>query len=233
MINVKVRNNRKIDYLSDEAYKSLRTNLQFCGEDKRVIALTSCTSNEGKSSVSMNLSISLAEAGNKVLLIDADLRKSVLIGRVIIEENVKGLTHFLSKQAQLSDVVCSTDVPNFYLVFAGPVPPNPAELLGSKYFKEMISAARKVYYYIIVDTPPLGGVIDCAVISEVCDGTIMVIESETISYRFAQEVKSQLEKTGCPILGAVLNKVDVSKQSYYGKYGKYGRYAKYGEYGKK
>lgn len=226
MVNVEIKT-QKLDYSGAEAYKSLRTNLQFCGEDKKVIAITSCTPNEGKSSVAMNLAVSLAEAGKKVLLIDADLRKSVLVGRTKVKESIKGLTHYLSKQAALIEVICATNVKNMHIVYAGPVPPNPAELLGGKYFRELLSSLRKVYDYILVDTPPLGSVIDSAIIAEECDGSIMVIETGVISYRFAQDVKSQLEKSNCPILGVVLNKVDMSKQGYYGKY--YGRY--YGKYG--
>ena len=94
----------------------------------------------------------------------------------------------------------------------------------------MLAAVKKVYDYIIIDTPPLGSVIDSAVIADECDGSIIVMESGAISYRFAQEVKEQLEKCDCPILGVILNKVDMSKQGYYGKYyGKhYGKY--YGKY---
>lgn len=226
MVNVEIKT-QKLDYSGAEAYKSLRTNLQFCGEDKKVIAITSCTTNEGKSSVTMNLAVSLAEAGKNVLLIDADLRKSVLVGRTKVKESIKGLTHYLSKQAALIEVICATNVKNMHIVYAGPVSPNPAELLGGKYFRELLSSLRKVYDYILVDTPPLGSVIDSAIIAEECDGSIMVIETGVISYRFAQDVKSQLEKSNCPILGVVLNKVDMSKQGYYGKY--YGRY--YGKYG--
>lgn len=227
MVSVEIKN-QKLDYSAEESYKSLRTNLQFCGEDKKVIAITSCTPNEGKSSVTLNLAISLADAGKKVLLVDADLRKSVLLGRIRVTESVKGLTHFLSRQAQLIDVICNTSVPNLNIIFAGPVPPNPAELLGGKYFKELLKSARKVYDYILVDTPPLGSVIDSAIIAEECDGSMMVIESGVISYRFAQEVKEQLAKSNCPILGVVLNKVDMAKQGY-GKYSKYGKYVNYGQ----
>lgn len=222
----------KNDYQIEEAYKSLRANLQFCGEDKKVIAITSCTPNEGKSSVSLKLAISLAESGKNVLFIDADLRKSVLLGRTKAgQQTVKGLTHYLTGQSELKDVVYSTNVPKLYLIYSGPFPPNPAELLGGKNFRSFLKAVRKVYDYVIVDTPPLGSVIDSAVIAEECDGAILVIESGVISYRFAQEVKAQLEKSNCPILGVVLNKFDVRKQAY-GKYGKYyGKY--YGDYGKK
>ena len=96
MENVEIKV-QEMDYSGTEAYKSLRTNLQFCGEDKKVIAVTSCTPNEGKSSVTMNLAVSMAEAGKKVILIDADMRKSVLMGRTKVRSSVKGLTHYLSK----------------------------------------------------------------------------------------------------------------------------------------
>ena len=212
-MNQVVVKQEKSGYQIVEAYKSLRTNLQFCGEDKKVIAVTSCTPNEGKSSVSMQLGISLAESGKRVILIDADLRKSVLLGRTKTQKSVRGLAHFLSGQATLEDVICSTNVKNFYMIYSGPFPPNPAELLGGKNFRSLLNALRKVYDYVIVDTPPLGSVIDSAIVAEICDGSIMVIESGVISYRFAQEVKSQLERSNCPLLGVVLNKVDMQKQS--------------------
>ena len=219
---------RKLDYSSDESYKSLRTNLLFCGDDKKVIALTSCTPNEGKSSVSMNLAVSLTESGKKVLLIDADLRKSVLVGRTEVEGEVKGLSHYLSQQESLDNVIYATNIPYFHIIYAGIVPPNPAELLGGRHFKNLLKMVRDVYDYVIIDCPPLGSVIDAAIIAEECDGSVLVIESGVISYRFAQEVKDQLAKCACPILGVILNKVDMSKQGYYGKY--YGKY--YGRYGK-
>lgn len=232
MVNIEIKP-QKLNHNADESYKSLRTNLLFCGSDKKVIAITSCTPNEGKSSVTLNLAISMAEAGKKVLLIDADLRKSVLIGRTRVNESVKGLAHYLSRQNILTDVICSTNVKGLHMIFAGPVPPNPAELLSSKLFHDMLVSVRKVYDYVLIDTPPLGNVIDGAVIAEECDGSVMVIESGIISYRFAQEVKGQLEKSNCPILGVVLNKVDISKNGYYGKYyGKYGKYGRYGSYSK-
>lgn len=230
MVKVKI-NNWKVDHSIDEAYKALRTNIQFCGADKKVLAFTSCTPNEGKSNVTFHLAASLAESGKSVLLIDADLRKSVLLGRVEVDEEVMGLTHYLSKQAKLSDVICATNLPKFHIVFSGVIPPNPAELLGSRLFKDMIRLVRDVYDYIIIDTPPLGRVIDSAVIADACDGTVIVIESGSISYHFVQEVKAQLEKANCPIIGVVLNKVDSKEYGRYGKYGKYGKYGSYGKYG--
>lgn len=225
----------KLNYSVDESYKSLRTNLLFCGEEKKIIAITSCTPNEGKSNVSFNLSVSLAESGKRVLLVDADLRKSVLVGRTEVDGEIKGLSHYLSQQVSLENVIYATNIPRFHIIYAGIVPPNPAELLGGKHFKNLLKVVRDVYDYIIIDTPPLGSVIDSAVIADQCDGSIMVMESGVISYRFAQEVKEQLSRCACPILGVILNKVDLNKQGYgkyYGKYGKYGQYGQYGQYGR-
>ena len=172
--------------------------------------------------MSLNLAMSLADSGKKVLFIDADLRKSVLIGRTEVEEEIKGLSHFLSYQAAVDEVIFATNIPRFHIIYAGAVPPNPAELLGGTYFKQLLTAVRKLYDYVIIDTPPLGSVIDGAVIADECDGSVLVIESGAISYRFAREVKEQLEKCNSPVLGVILNKVDMNKQEYYGKY--YGKY---------
>ena len=210
------------DYRSNEAYKTLRTNIEFSGADNKVIVLTSCTPDEGKSTVSLNLAISLAESGKRVLFIDGDLRKSVLAGRYRVTEEVKGLSHFLSGQAEVDEVMYKTQEEGLIVIFAGVVPPNPSELLGQKRFEALISSARKVYDYIIIDAPPLGSVIDAAVIARVCDASLLVTAANAVSYKFARTVKEQLEKTGCPILGVVLNKVDMKQNKYYEKY--YGNY---------
>lgn len=217
---------KKLDYSSAEAYKSLRTNLQFCGKKIKVIGLTSCIPNEGKSSVAINIARSFAETDKRVLLIDADMRKSVLVGRHKITKAANGLSHFLSGNRDLNEVMCETNVPNLYMMLAGPTPPNPSELLGSDVFKQLIEDARNHFDYIIIDNPPLGSVTDAAVVSQVCDGMCLVLTANEISYKFAQKVKEQLEKTGCRILGVILNKVKVKKNGYYGKY--YGKY--YGNY---
>lgn len=220
------------DYRSNEAYKTLRTNIEFSGSDKKVIVFTSCTPNEGKSTVTMGLAASLAEGGKRVLFVDADLRKSVLVGRHRVTGEVKGLTHFLSGQADVKEVILRTQEPNLFVTFAGPVPPNPAELLGSRRFEAFLDGARQAYDYVIIDAPPLGSVIDAAIIAKNSDASVMVISAKTISYKFARVVKGQLEKADCPILGVVLNKVDMKQNKYYGKY--YGNYyGSYGENGKK
>lgn len=219
------------DFRSNEAYKTLRTNIEFAGADKKVIMLTSSAPNEGKSTVSLSLALSIAEGGKKVLFIDADLRKSVLIGRHHIHGEIKGLSHFLSGRAELKDVITKTQQDGLYILFAGVVPPNPAELLGTRRLEALIEGARKAYDYVIIDAPPLGSVIDGAIIARCCDASILVVAANTISRKFAKSVKDQLEKTGCPILGVVMNKVDLKQNKYYGSYygGYYGDYGNYGK----
>lgn len=217
------------DYRTREAFKTLRSNIEFCGGDVRMIAVTSCTPNEGKSSVAMEMARAFAEAGNKTILLDADMRKSVLVGRYKAGTVETGLTHVLAGKKKTEEAVCGTNIPNLYITFSGPVPPNPSELLGSSRFEKCVEELRRNFDYVIIDTPPLGSVIDAAVIARRCDGTVMVIENNAISYRFAQKIKDQLDKTGSRILGVVLNKVDMSTKGYYGHYGRYyGKY--YGNY---
>lgn len=235
MQKIALRFDKNEDYRIKEAFKTLRTNIEFSGSDLKVVAVTSCTPNEGKSSTAMELAKAFAEAGKKTLLIDADMRKSVLVGRYKTGAVKLGLTHVLVGRERLSDVICKTNFPNLYMIFAGPVPPNPSELLGSENFENVVQKTRQLFDYVIVDTPPLGSVIDAAVAAKKCDGTILVVENNAISYKFVQQVKEQLDKTGSKILGVVLNKVDMSTKGVYGHYGRYygkyyGKY--YGQYGK-
>ncbi len=217
------------NYRVREAFRTLRSNIEFSGRNIRVVAITSCTPNEGKTSCAMNTARAFAESGKRTILVDADMRKSVIVGRYKTGSVRLGLTHYLVGQDSLDDVLCKTDVKNLDIIFSGPVPPNPSELLGSNLFAEMIDSLRERYECVVIDTPPLGSVIDAAVVSTKCDGTVIVIENNSVSYRFVQHVKEQLDVAGARILGVVLNKVDLSGKGYYGHYGNYyGRY--YGKY---
>ena len=217
---------RLLDYRSKEAFKMLRTNIDFTGSDLKVICITSCTPNEGKSNVSFEVAKSYAQLGKKVLLVDADLRKSVMRQRHKKGKVRLGLVNYLVGMCEFDDALCETDVDNLHMIFSGPVPPNPSELLSSWKFAQMIQDAREQYDMVIVDTPPLGSVIVAAVESKFCDGAVLIIAAGNVSYRFARKVKEQLDVAECRILGCVLNKVDLSGKSYYGKY--YGKY--YGQY---
>ena len=201
-----------------EIYRRLRKNSEFTGIENKVICLTSCMENDGKSSVSFNLAKILAENDKRVLFIDADMRNSVLTKRTGIADDLKGLSHYLAGKNAASEVIYATNYKNFYVIPTGRFPKNPTELLNKPAYEVLIEGMKQTFDYVIIDTPPLGSVIDSAVIADECDGSIIVMESGVISYRFAQDVKGQLEKCNCPILGVILNKVDMSKQGYYGKY---------------
>lgn len=227
-----------MDYNTEEELKTLRTNLIFCGADKKVVMITSTAPGEGKSNTSLNLAVSLAKLNKRVLLMDLDLRKSVLISKCDAQQVKYGMSHFLSGQCQLTDAIYTTNVPKLHIAMAGPAGPNPTELLSGEIFQKMIKSLREVYDYILIDTAPLGLVIDTAIVARECDGALIVVEAGKIKYRQVQKVKAQIEDSGCPVLGAVLNKVDYTGNRYarygkYGKYGKYGRYYKYEEKEKK
>ncbi len=217
-------------YQIRESYKAARANLEFCGRENKVIMLTSCIPNEGKSSAATNLAYELACNHKKVLLLDADLRKSVIhewLGVRVSE--YKGLSHYLSGQCELDEsIILCEDAPNLHMILAGSYPPNPSELFGSKRFETLIEAARARYDYVLIDTPPLANVIDSAIIGQKCDGVILVMASNVNNSRAAIRVRNQLQQANCKILGVLLNKVKRNNRSTYGTYGVYGRY--YGKY---
>ncbi len=211
----------KLSYGKKEAFNSLRTNLSFCGADIKTIAFTSCTPDEGKSSTVLELGRVLAEDDKKVLIIDADLRKSVLVGRYHVKGDdgtIRGLSHYLSGQAKMQEVIYETNIAGLDMLFAGYATPNPTALLGNRYLDELLVYAREHYDVILIDTPPIGSVIDMVIIAPKCDGTVLVVEANKCSYRYVQEIKKQLERAECKILGVVLNKVKIEKSRYYSRY---------------
>ncbi len=221
-------------YAMKESLRSLRTNIQFCGDDVRTIMFTSCVPDEGKSTVVLDLARSISESGKNVLLIDTDMRKSVLLRRLHAKgENNKeiyGLSHFLSGQKTIEEVFYSTNVPGLFLVFAGPSVPNPTEILEKNYLKELLDLGRSYFDYVLVDCAPLGAAIDAAVVARNCDGAVIVVEQAGVGSRMVIESKKQLEASGIRILGAVINKVKMKHGGYYNYYYKkyYGKY--YGKY---
>lgn len=214
---------------AEEHYNALRTNIQLSGNNLEVIAVSSVQPGEGKSTTSTNIAIAFARAGYKTLLVDADIRNSVMSGVFKSREKITGLTDFLSGKTDLSHGLCDTNVDNLFVIQAGQVSPNPTALLQSENFATMLDTLRKYYDYIIVDTAPIGMVIDAAIVAQQCDATILVTESGMTRRRELGKAKEQLEQTGTPFLGVVLNKYDVKEE----KYGSYGNYGNYGNYGKK
>ena len=215
----------------EEYYNSIRTNIQFSGRDLKVITLTSAQPGEGKSTTSTNLAISFAKAGFRTLLIDADTRNSVMSGTFKSNERYQGLTSFLSGNAELSDVICDTSIDNLMIIPAGQVPPNPTSLIQNDNFKAMIETVRGLYDYVIIDTPPLGLVIDAAILAHHSDASLLVVKAGADKRRTVTKLKEQLEQSDSVFLGVILNKYDIHLDKY-GSYGSYGGYGSYGNYGK-
>jgi protein-tyrosine kinase len=186
----------------EEAYRVLRSNIQFCSFDKKIksLVVTSCQPGEGKSTTSHNLAISMAKTGMNVLLVDADLRKPS-VEKLVGQNHTQGLSTLIAGHAMLEEVIHRTSIKGFSYIACGPKPPNPAELMGSEAFHVFLKAATEMFDLVIIDTPPLGSVIDCAIISA--------------------RVKVQLEKANARILGVVLNKMKKSDYKGYYNYYKY------------
>ena len=196
----------KKDFFTQEAFKTLRTNLQFCGQDICTVVITSCNENEGKTTITLQLAKSLAELNKRVLVIDADMRKSVMAGRNTTAENPAGLSEVLTGLTSVKECLYQTQYDNLSIMFAG------------KYFEELLKAAKESYDYVLIDVPPLGSVIDAAVVAAKCDGTILVISDNQVRYRQAIEVIEQLRKSGSKILGVVRNNIKKKDGGYYKKY---------------
>ncbi|CJL86539.1 TPA: polysaccharide biosynthesis tyrosine autokinase CpsD [Streptococcus pneumoniae] len=219
---------KKLEFIkkAEEYYNALCTNIQLSGDKLKVISVTSVNPGEGKTTTSVNIARSFARAGYKTLLIDGDIRNSVISGVFKSREKITGLTEFLSGTADLSHGLCDTNIENLFVIQSGSVSPNPTALLQSKNFNDMIETLRKYFDYIIVDTAPIGIVIDAAIITQKCDASILVTATGEVNKRDVQKAKQQLEQTGKLFLGVVLNKLDISVD-------KYGVYGSYGNYGKK
>lgn len=206
-----------------EVYRTLRTNLEFTGIENKVIAITSCTPNDGKSTVSYQLACALAESGKSTLIVDADLRRSVFTQRFKIKKKLSGLSHFLSGKMEMKEVIYATNKDKLFIMPAGVFPSNPTELLGNSRMEALVQAVKNIFDYIIIDTPPLGSVIDAAVIAKNSDASMMVLASDESSRTEARKVINQLKAANPNFLGVVLNKVDMKERGYY-YYRKYGGY---------
>ncbi|MGN0295398.1 MAG: CpsD/CapB family tyrosine-protein kinase [Lachnospiraceae bacterium] len=221
MTNINIEGIQAKTYFAKEAYKTLRTNILW-STDKEIICFTSCTENEGKSSVSFNLALSLAEQEKKVLYIDADIRKSVLLKRIRPDRNAVGLSEYLAGKKDETDIIQTTNVKYLDIIFSGKFPPNPSELLGNGRMKRLLKECRENYDYILIDTSPVGNIADSAIVAGYCDGVIMVVEAGKNNSDIVRRAVEQLEQVNCSIMGFVLNKIGIKTDKYYGKY--YGYY---------
>ena len=209
----------ELPFQAREAINVLRGNIQLSGFDLKVIAVTSASPNEGKSSIAFRLAKSLAALGTRTIYLDCDIRNSEVIRRYHIEQNVSGLSEFLCGRVSMNDVIYHTDDPYMDMIFTGAVAPNPSELLSGPLFVQLLDELKKNYEYVIVDTPPVNPVIDGALIAKKCDGTVLVVECGRTEKIQAMRAKRQLEYAGVRILGVVLNKVGLTKKGYGYGYG--------------
>ena len=241
MKQLKITKFPALDYAGSEAFNTLSTNLSFAGENIKKIMITSCHASEGKSYLSINLARALAQRGKRVALVDADLRRSMINSTYGArfehdKSGGSGLSHFLAGMVGMDEVVYQTDITNMLMVPVGREVPNPLALLSGRHFEELLDTLAKMVDYVIVDAPPVGVVIDAAEIAKVCDGTMIAVHYNDVRRQELLDVKQQIEQSGCPILGTVLNQVDydnyLGRKYYYKSYYKYSRYKKYGYYNK-
>lgn len=187
-----------------EAYRRLRTNLQFLNVDSppRVIVLTSSVATEGKSETAVNLSLALAEAGNRVLLIEADLRRPRVVNYLSMPDKV-GLTNILTGQASFDDVRQQTRHDGVDLLACGPLPPNPSELLASEVARELFCELREKYDYVLIDSPPLLPVTDAALLARITDGALLVVRSNRTTTDQLGSAVENLKRADATLLGAI------------------------------
>jgi protein-tyrosine kinase len=180
--------------------------------------VTSAGPSEGKSTTSANLAVVFAQQGKRVLLVDADLRKPT-VHYTFNLTNVKGLTNVLTKQATIESAVHATDIEHLFVLTSGPIPPNPAEVLGSSSMEELIEEMKQSFDLVIFDTPPVLAVTDAQVLSNKCDGSILVVSGGNTEIEAAQKAKEMLLSSKGKLLGTVINQRKVKNGQYYYYYG--------------
>lgn len=199
-----------------EAFRTLRTNIQFSALDEEIktIVITSTQPGEGKSTVISNLALTMAQSGKKVLLIDCDLRKPTIHKKLGVS-NQAGLTTILSKEKGLDEVIIASDIQNFNILTSGPIPPNPAELLGSKKMRSFIAELKESFDMILIDAPPVLAVTDAQVLSTLTDGVIFVAGYGQAEKNAVVRAKELINKVGGKILGVVINKIPANSTNHY------------------
>lgn len=219
---------KNLEFTATEQYKLLRTNLSFTLPEKEgcsIIGVTSSMRGEGKSTTAVNLSYVLAESRKRVLLIDGDLRIPSVAKKMGIEKT-PGLTDMLRGKSTVDlTEFKSPHLPNWYIIPAGTLPPNPSELLGSRRMESTLKGLAAHFDYIVVDLPPVNIVSDALAISKYIDGMIVVIREEYTEKRELETCFRQLRLSNVNVLGCVMNETKSGK-GYYSKY-RYKRYSKY------
>lgn len=211
---------------TSEAFRTLRTNIQFAGLDQpcRTIVLTSAGAEEGKTTATANFAVVTAQAGARVCVIDSDLRRPSL-HRLFGVDNARGLTTALVEGLSFADVAQPSRVPNLFILPSGPLPPNPAELVGSNRMRDCLQAATDSFDLVLCDSPPVMAVSDATALAALCDGVILVIRVGKTPQDLLRRVVEQIEGVKGRILGVLLNRADPRRFGYYAAYEAYQRYA--------
>lgn len=206
-----------------EQYRAIRTNIECSNVDQntKTILVTSSDKNEGKTTTVSNLAVSFANLSKKVLIIDCDFRNAS-IHEIFELNNIYGLTDILAKNRAVDKCIQETELENLYVLTAGAIPLNPAEILSSEKMKNLIEDLKNIYDYIFIDTPPIGLVTDAGALLSFIDGVVLVVKSESIEKKYLEETKKKLDAVDARILGAVLNayKSEQKDYNYYSYYGK-------------
>ncbi len=225
MNEIRIKNLEKPTYQVSEALNTLCANLSIAGGDIRKILLTSCRPKEGKSFVAMHLFQALSSLGKRIILVDADIRASALRGAYGIEVHTdgaeyQGLSGYLSGLCEINDIVCTTGIAGADMILSGKAVLNSFPLFNSVRLEQLLKHLKEQYDVVLIDAPPVGTIIDAAKIAVHCDGVVMIVESNAIPAGELIEAAAQIQKTGCPILGYILNKVHQGdyKQKYYTYY---------------
>ncbi|MFY0517223.1 CpsD/CapB family tyrosine-protein kinase [Lysinibacillus sp. UGB7] len=202
-----------------EQFRTVRTNITFSMPDKdiKTILVTSATPGEGKSTNVANLGVVFAQEGKRIVIVDADLRKPTMHYTFLLQ-NAKGLSNILTRQLSVIEVVNSTDIPNLFVLTSGPIPPNPAELLASKKLDSLMEELKKEFDIIIFDAPPILSVTDAQILSNKCDGTLLIVNSGAVENTSVIKAKASLESSQANILGVVLNNYKLPRSQYYEEY---------------
>ena len=211
--------NESSPFVLQEAYKTLRTNLLFSlrGNGCKRFCITSSMPGEGKSITILNLAISIAQTGKKVLLIDADLRRPAL-GRLLAENAAPGLSNVLAGQLSAFEASRKQVYNNLDVMFSGDIPPNPSELLSSEQMMAMIEELSTQYDFILVDAPPVNMVSDCCIVANMLDGIVLLARQNKARKDGVRLAVNQLQLTNTKLLGCVFNGVAATAKRYYQYY---------------
>lgn len=220
----------KLEFSCNEALNTLATNLSYCGDDVKTILITSRYAYEGKSFMGMNLMRTLTTLGKRVVLVDADLRRSKIMSQHQIHftsEQHFGLAHYLAGMCEMEDVVYQTNITGAYLVPIGREVSSSLQLLSSNRMHPLMQTLRENFDVVLIDAPPAGVIVDAVELAKYCDGALVVVSYNRGRRKDITEVVNAIRKTGCPVLGSVLNNVDFRSFTSRNHYYKSERYASY------